>query len=229
LLPTEQIHDFFRLIHRIEFIEMAYQQQWGGQPAGQYNQYQPQQQPHQAYQNPYPAPAAGPDRNWLWGIFQSVDRDRSGKITVTELQTALSNGTWSPFNPETVRLMIGMFNRDSDGAINFEEFVQLWKYVTDGTRTFRGYDRDNSGNIDKSELMTALTSFGYRLSDPFYNMMLRKFDRSNTGKIHFDDFIQLCVVLQTLTAAFREKDTDLDGWIRIQYEEFLTMVFALKM
>jgi len=206
---------------------MAYQQQWGGQqpPAGQYGA----PAGHQAYQNPYPTPAAGQDRNWLWGVFQSVDRDRSGKITTNELQTALSNGTWNPFNPETVRLMIGMFDRDSDGAINFEEFVQLWKYVSDWTQTFRGYDRDNSGNIDKGELMTALTSFGYRLSDPFYNMLLRKFDRSNSGKIFFDDFIQLCVVLQTLTAAFREKDTDLDGWIRIQYEEFLTMVFALKM
>jgi len=209
---------------------MAYQQQWGGQqPTGQYNPYQPQQQAYQAYQNPYPAPAAGMDRNWLWGVFQSVDKDRSGKITVNELQTALSNGTWSPFNPETVRLMIGMFDRDSDGAINFEEFVQLWKYVSDWTQTFRSYDRDNSGNIDKSELMTALTSFGYRLSDQFYNMLLRKFDRTNTGKIFFDDFIQMCVVLQTLTASFREKDTDLDGWIRIQYEEFLTMVFSLKM
>jgi len=74
-----------------------------------------------------------------------------------------------------------------------------------------------------------LTSFGYRLSEQFYNLLLRKFDRSSTGKIYFDDFIQLCVVLQTLTASFREKDTDMDGVIRIQYEEFLTMVFALKM
>jgi len=201
---------------------MAYNQQPFYNP-------QHQQQPYQNYQNPHPPPAAGMDRNWLWGVFQSVDRDRSGKISTNELQSALSNGTWSPFNPETTRLMIGMFDRDGDGTINFEEFVQLWKYVTDWTQTFRGYDRDNSGNIDKSELMTALTSFGYRLSDQFYNMMIRKFDRSGTGKVYFDDFIQLCVVLQTLTASFREKDTDLDGWIRIQYEEFLTMVFSLKM
>jgi Ca2+-binding EF-hand superfamily protein len=214
---------------------MAYQQ-WGGQqpPAGAYNPYQPpqqhpQQQPYQAYQNPYPQPTGGGDRNWLWGVFQSVDRDRGGKITANELQTALSNGTWSPFNPETVRLMIGMFDRDSDGSINFEEFAQLWKYVSDWTQTFRGYDRDNSGNIDKAELMTALTSFGYRLSEQFYNLLLKKFDRSGTGKIYFDDFIQLCVVLQTLTAAFRDKDKDLDGWINIQYEEFLTMVFSIKM
>lgn len=39
-----------------------------------------------------------------------VDRDRSGYISAEELQVALSNGTWSPFNPETVRLMIGTWN-----------------------------------------------------------------------------------------------------------------------
>lgn len=40
-------------------------------------------------------------------IFQSVDKDRSGRISADELQRALSNGTYLPFNPETCRLMIG--------------------------------------------------------------------------------------------------------------------------
>lgn len=137
-----------------------------------------------------------------------------------------------------------MFDSDNDGAINFAEFTSLWNYINDWTRCFRSFDRDNSGNIDKGELISALTQFGnvypitvrhlycllgYRLSDPFYNMLLRKFDRTHTGRIMFDDFIQLCVVLQTLTAAFRDKDLDRDGFITIHYEEFLTMVFSLKM
>lgn len=70
-----------------------------------------------------------PNQDFLWQVFQKwvpdtiksraisqfiflfffrVDRDRSGYISAEELQVALSNGTWSPFNPETVRLMIGM-------------------------------------------------------------------------------------------------------------------------
>lgn len=39
--------------------------------------------------------------------YHSVDRDKSGYINANELQQALSNGTWNPFNPETVRLMMG--------------------------------------------------------------------------------------------------------------------------
>lgn len=117
-----------------------------------------------------------------------------------------------------------MFDGNQDGAVNFDEFAGLWKYVTDWTNTFRGYDRDGSGNIDKSELQHALTTFGkeavnsglclvmfnylrisqvnsfsgYRLSDPFYNILMRKFDRSATGRVNFDDFVQLCIVLQVI-------------------------------
>lgn len=162
-----------------------------------------------------------PSREFLWDVFQRVDRDRSGAITADELQQALSNGTWTPFNPETVRLMIGMFDKNQKGTVSFEEFGALWKYVTDWQNCFRSFDRDNSGNIDRNELKTALTNFGYRLSDQIIDTLIRKYDRAGRGTIYFDDFIQCCVVLYTLTAAFRQLDTDLDGVITIHYEQFL--------
>ncbi|XP_033211614.1 programmed cell death protein 6 isoform X1 [Belonocnema kinseyi] len=189
-----------------------------------------------------------PTREFLWDVFQRVDKDHSGAITVEELQQALSNGTWTPFNPETVRLMIGMFqyektddkstDGDADspgmfdkrqsGTVNFEEFGALWKYVTDWQNCFRSFDRDNSGNIDRTELKAALTNFGYRLNDSVIEMLIRKYDRAGRGTIYFDDFIQCCVVLYTLTSAFRQYDTDQDGVITIHYEQFLGMVFNLK-
>jgi Ca2+-binding EF-hand superfamily protein len=168
-----------------------------------------------------------PDDQWLTNVFAQVDRDRSGQINSTELQAALSNGTWKPFNPETVRLMIGMFDRDRSGTIGFPEFKHLWKYVTDWLNCFRSFDKDNSGNIDQNELKQALTTFGYRLSDQFYSVLIRKFSREGNGQIYFDDFIQLSVTLQTLTGAFRHHDTDQSGYIRISYEQFLTLVFEV--
>lgn len=108
---------------------------------------------------------------------------------------ALSNGTWTPFNPETVRLMIGMFDKHNRGTVSFEDFGALWKYVTDWQACFRSFDRDGSGNINVSELKDALSSFGYRLSEQIVSVMLKKFDRFGRGTILFDDFIQCCVVL----------------------------------
>ena len=37
---------------------------------------------------------------------------------------------------------------------------------------------------------------GYRFSDSFVALLVRKFDRQGRGSIAFDDFIQCCVVLQ---------------------------------
>ena len=47
-----------------------------------------------------------------------------------------------------------MFDHDNSGAIEFNEFQALWQYVTDWQRTFRSYDQDNSGTIDREELKT---------------------------------------------------------------------------
>ena len=43
-------------------------------------------------------------------------------------------------------------------------------------------------------MMPLLT--GYRLSDPFIALLVRKFDRQGRNTVAFDDFIQCCVVLQ---------------------------------
>ncbi|KAK6180267.1 hypothetical protein SNE40_012454 [Patella caerulea] len=206
-------------------------QQYGQPPQGQ--QYrppygQPQGQQFGGYQQPggYSAPAAPPPgiSQELWGWFQAVDQDKSNKITAEELQRALMNGNWSPFNPETCRLMIGMFDRDRSGTIDVHEFAALWKYIQDWKACFDRFDTDRSGNIDAGELHSALRTFGYNLSPQFANVVVMKFDRRGQRNINFDDFIQACVSLKSLTDKFRAKDTQQSGNIRISYEDFLEMV-----
>ncbi|XP_047486937.1 programmed cell death protein 6-like isoform X1 [Penaeus chinensis] len=169
-----------------------------------------------------------PDRNFLVTVFQQVDKDRSGAIDARELQSALSNGNFTPFNPETIKLMIGMFDKRGSGTINFDEFGAVWKYVTDWQQCFRSFDRDGSGNISKDELKTAITTFGYRFSEKFYDVLMQRFDRTGRGGVYFDDFIQCCIVLHTLTQAFSQYDQDRDGVITISYEQFLHMVFSIR-
>ncbi|KAL1115525.1 hypothetical protein AAG570_007554 [Ranatra chinensis] len=130
-----------------------------------------------------------------FALLSRVDQDRSGYISANELQIALSNGTWTPFNPETVRLMIGMFDKQNQSTISFENFGALWKYITDWQNCFRSFDRDNSGNINHEELKTALTTFGYRLPDEVIDIIMRSFDRLGNRTILFDDFIQCSIKL----------------------------------
>lgn len=213
----------------------GYQQQHP--PQGQYQQQQQYGQtgyqqspaaPGYNQQRPMaPAYNQGPPQGvdpTLWGWFQAVDQDKSGAITAQELQRALLNNNWSHFNGETCRLMIGMFDKNRSGTIDIYEFAALWKYVQDWKACFDGFDKDRSGSIDEGELSQAFTTFGYRLSPQFCGLCVRVFDRGNVRSMKFDDFIQCCVMLKTLTDSFRKHDTNQSGVININYEQFLEMV-----
>ncbi|CAF3396849.1 unnamed protein product [Rotaria socialis] len=74
-----------------------------------------------------------------------------------------------------------------------------------------------------------MNEHSYRLSDRFYDLLIKKFDRSGRGTVAFDDFIQACVSIQTLTTAFSQHDHLKTGEITINYEDFLLLAFSLKM
>ncbi|KAJ7288820.1 hypothetical protein C8J57DRAFT_1643051 [Mycena rebaudengoi] len=60
-------------------------------------------------------------RSALWSWFSSVDTDRSGAITTPELERALINGDWTPFDLDTVKLLMTIFDTDRSGTIGFNE------------------------------------------------------------------------------------------------------------
>ncbi|KAH7935728.1 programmed cell death protein 6 [Rhipicephalus sanguineus] len=166
--------------------------------------------------------------NYLQELFNNVDKNRSGRINANELQSALSNGTWKPFDPDTVQMMMNIFDRNRSGKIDFGEFTSLWNYINDWIKCFEGFDKDRSGSIDKHELRDALTSFGYRLGDQTLDTLLMKYDKDRKGSINIDDYVLCCVNLETLTTVFRSYDTDRDGFITLSYEDFLKLGLSLN-
>ncbi|XP_058893467.1 peflin isoform X2 [Kogia breviceps] len=139
--------------------------------------------------------------------FQSVDSDHSGYISIKELKQALVNSNWSSFNDETCLMMI-----------------TLWKCIQQWKNLFQQYDRDHSGSISYTELQQALSQMGYNLSPQFTQLLVSRYcPRSASPAMQLDRFIQVCTQLQVLTEAFREKDTAVQGNIRLSFEDFVTM------
>ncbi|KAJ7454596.1 hypothetical protein B0H11DRAFT_2069139 [Mycena galericulata] len=185
-----------------------------------------------------PPPDADPQ---LWNWFSSVDTDRSGSISATELERALINGDWTPFDLDTVKLLMGIFDTDRSGTIGFNEFAGLWKYIQDWQGVFRHFDRDRSGTIDGAELRDALARFGFNLSPRLVGLVERKYvltQASAAGPpsalapgqqagISFDRFVRACVVVKQLSEAFQRLDTDRDGWVQVGYEGFMEVVLGL--
>ncbi|XP_023333051.1 programmed cell death protein 6 [Eurytemora carolleeae] len=173
---------------------------------------------------PAPPPPNMPSSTLLKQYFDRVDSNKSGTITPSELQAALSNGNNTEFNIGTVNLMIGLFDTEKTGEIDFKDFGSLWRYIVDWQNCFKNFDKDKSGSINLVELEEALTSFGYTLSRDVMQLLLRRFDRTNSHAVKFDDFIQCCLVLHGMTDIFRAEDTDQDGVIQITYERFLVLL-----
>lgn len=120
---------------------------------------------------------------------------------------------------ETVRLMMNMFDRDNDGTINFHEFIGLWNYIEKWKACFQTYDLDGSGTIDAHELQRALRGFGFNLSEVIVDLIVTKYDVRGRGDISFDNFVQSCVTVQTLTDAFRRIDVAGTGVVTMTYEQ----------
>ena len=70
----------------------------------------------------------------------------------------------------------------------------------------------------------ALSQMGYNLSPQFTQLLVSRYcPRSASPAMQLDRFIQVCTQLQVLTEAFREKDTAVQGNIRLSFEDFVTM------
>jgi len=160
----------------------------------------------------------------------------SGALTEAELGSALVNGDYTSFDPNTVKLMVRMFDRDGSGTIRFDEFVALWRYLAAWRELFDRFDEDRSGRISLHEFEKALVAFGYRLSKPFVTILYSTFEskgrkRPSPGPaprkagMSFDLFVQACINLKRMTDVFKRYDEDRDGYITVSFEEFLTGEF----
>jgi len=169
----------------------------------------------------------------LWSYFLTVDADRSGSISAPELQSALVNGDWTPFDLDTVKLLMNIFDTNRTGGIDFNEFTGLWRYIEDWQGVFQHFDKDRSGTIDRSELQKALNQFGMKLPQHLLSLLVAKFASSHSGSgvgdqtITFDRFLRACVFMKQFTEIFANLDTDKDGWVGLDYELFLTVYFSL--
>lgn len=179
-----------------------------------------------AYYNQQPGGYNGIPPNVLaW--FQSVDRDRSGNITADELQQALTNNDWSHFSLGTCIKMVSMFDRDYSGTIDINEFNSLWNYIQSWRNTFNCYDRDRSGFISVNELHAVFAQLGFNVSPNFINYSaMYRYDVNRCGQLNFESFISCCILLQALTAQFKQRDTQMRGQTQLNYEDFMMIAVA---
>ena len=160
--------------------------------------------------------------NW----FNAVDADRSGEITAKEIQKALVNVDCSEFSDEACRMMIDLFGKRNPGAVNINEFSNLFQFINQWKATFERFDSNKNGFIEFNELVQAFQQMGYRFTPMFVQNLIAKYD-SRTKRLTLDDFIIVSVHIQSLTDGFRVRDPKMKGKAKFQYEDFLGLAMGL--
>jgi len=160
----------------------------------------------------------------VYSIFCYVDKDANGYISEHELGAALVNGDFTQFDPETIKLMMRMFDVDRSSTIGFEEFTGLWNYLSKWKKLFNDFDTDQSGRISLEEFSNALYSFGYRLTPEFVEYLFMKSIRQGQWEISFDKFVRSCIELKQATQTFRKYDVNRTGYISLSFEDFIREV-----
>ena len=146
----------------------------------------------------------GADQAALQQWFSAVDKDRSGTISVAELQQALASGGLN-FSMKLVSSMVRTFDADRSASFSMNEIVQLHGFLARIQAVFNQTDRDRRGVLDLNELHQAFAAMGYQLDRApggSYYTLCQSFDHDRCGKFSLERFVAMCVLLQNGKGVF---------------------------
>jgi calcium-dependent protein kinase len=127
-------------------------------------------------------------------MFNNIDKNHDGYITLKELQKGLAGRKISDFEIETIMMSV---DTDNNGAINFNEFiaatldVEIYKDYAKLERAFKFFDKDHDGEIDEKELKESLAGKEFKHIDTkIFSSVLDENDKDKNGKVDFKEFLR---------------------------------------
>eukprot|EP00210_Caulerpa_lentillifera_P002369 g2272.t2 len=136
-------------------------------------------------------------------LFESIDTDKSGTITVDELRAGLvKKGT--RIKESELQDIMNAADVDGDGTIDYQEFLAATMHISKVNKeehllkAFQHFDIDGSGYITRDELIQGLQ--GMNSGD--LSKILDEVDKDKDGRIDYEEFATM----------MRGEDSGL-GWI----------------
>lgn len=108
------------------------------------------------------------------------------------------------------------------------ELYIMSEAIKDGVEQLFSITPFTSPNDDPLISVAAFSQMGYNLSMNFVNMIVYRFDIQARRQLTLDNFIQACVMLKSLTDAFKQRDTAMSGTINLSYEDFMSLAVLNK-
>jgi len=126
-------------------------------------------------------------------VFETIDKNGDGNITLKELKDGLSG---VKNKDELLAIMEGA-DTDGSGTINYTEFIaatmeqNMYLKEENLRSAFKMFDKDGSGKISITEMKQALGAEleGQPDDDDEWNQLIREVDIDGDGEIDFEEFI----------------------------------------
>ncbi|KAI4375788.1 hypothetical protein MLD38_013614 [Melastoma candidum] len=154
-------------------------------------------------------------REW----FDRVDSGRTGSITAPQLKRALAVGNLN-IAVTVVEQMIRMYDFDRNGTMSFEEFVALNNFLLKVQHAFSDLER-GQGYLSSHDVSEALVKMGFSLDTPSFYSLCESFDQKKNGRLRLDDFISLCIFVQSARNLFDSFDTAKQGRVALDFNQFV--------
>jgi Ca2+-binding EF-hand superfamily protein len=129
-------------------------------------------------------------------IFNSIDTDHSGGLDVNEithfLEQAGDTGSIAP-------LILRIFDRNRDGAVTFDEFVEFLELSAKAEAEplvvyralFDAIDTDSSGELNAPEIREFARVMGITLTASEATDVVHQVDKDGNGTVSFDELMMV--------------------------------------
>ncbi|XP_019711555.1 calpain-1 catalytic subunit [Hippocampus comes] len=172
------------------------------------------------------------DESQIEAGFKSLFRQLAGpdmEISINELQTILNriiskhkDLKTDGFTKEACRSMINLMDTDGSGKLGLVEFHVLWEKIKRYLTIFRNYDLDKSGSMSSYEMRMALESAGFKLTNHLFQLIILRYTEEDMA-VDFDNFVTCLVRLESMFKTFKVMDTDTDGFISLNFSQWLSL------
>ncbi|KMS95385.1 hypothetical protein BVRB_008780 [Beta vulgaris subsp. vulgaris] len=128
-------------------------------------------------------------------MFNNIDTDRSGTITLEELKEGLAR-LGSKLTESEIKQLMDAADVDKNGTIDYKEFITatMHRHRLDKEenmyKTFLYFDKDGSGYITREELRQAMTKVGMG-DESTIDEILNDVDTNKDGRINYEEFVAM--------------------------------------